>query len=304
MTEAISPASAPSPPSHPPALIARPPGWQSRMFLLLASILSLVVFWWAGGIFGMTRAAGFDGSLLVGPGPVGNVIATGVLVVATVALGTLLAGFVRPDAGLFAAAVGLTALSVRGQPVYATLHYADGPRVFLLLALELALLYAFLGAAWWALFSLQQQGRLHGDAVRDGLADAELPPNAGWMALLTHVVIMAAVVALIARAEDKKQVLAAVAIGSFAGAFFPYWQHGARPSAWYWAGPLVVGLAGYLLAYVNPPEGWELGRPGYQAGFLAALARPLPIDYASLGTAGALLGYWMRRRSLRDRVPG
>jgi hypothetical protein len=288
----------------PAGVVARPPGWQSRTFLLAACLLSLAVFWWAGGAAGVAREYGFDGSLLVGPGPVGNVIATGVLIVVTVALGTLLAGFVRPDAGLFAAAVGLTALSVRGRAVYSVLHHGDGPRVFLMLAAELVLLYAFLGAAWWALFSLRRRGRLHGDAVRDGLPDAELPPNAGWVALLSHAVIMAAVVILVARSEDKKQVLAAVALGSFAGAFFPYWQHGARPSVWYWTGPLVVGVAGYLLAYVNPPLGWEIGRPGYRAGFLAAMARPLPLDYASVGTAAALLGYWMRRRSLRDRVPG
>lgn len=272
--------------------------------LLAACVLSLSVFWWASGASGISRESGFDGSLLAGRRPVGSLVVTGALIGVTVVLGTLLAGFVRPDAGLFAAAVGLTALSLRGRPVYTVLHDSDGPRVFLLLAVELVLLYVFLGAAWLALFSLQRQGRLRGDAVRDGLADAELPANAGWAGLLSHVVIMATAVLLIARSEDKTQVLTAVAIGSIAAAFFPYWQHGARPSAWYWIGPLVVGLAGYLLAFLIPPQGWEIGRPGYPAGFLAALARPLPLDYASVGTAGALLGYWMRRRSLRDRMPG
>jgi hypothetical protein len=101
--------------------------------------------------------------------------------------------------------------------------------------------------------------------------------------------------------EDKKQVLAAVGLGAFAGAFFPYWQPGVRPAAWYWAGPLVVGLAGYLWAFIASPAGSVIGRAGIDGGFLAALARPLPLDYASLGTAGAILGYWMRRKSLRDR---
>lgn len=306
MADATSTASVtPAPAGEPPVTTtSRPPGWQSRTFLLLASVLSVALFWWAGGAFGIAREYGFDGSLLIGPGPFGNVVATGVLIVAAVALGTLLAGFVRPDAGLFAAAVGLMALSLRGRTMDAVLHYGTGRAVFLWLAVELVLLYAFLAAAWWALFSLQRQGRLHGDAVRDGLADAELPEHAGWIALLTQAVIMGAVVIVIAQAEDKKQVIAAVAIGAWAGAFFPYWQHGARPSAWYWTGPLVVGVAGYLLAYVNPPEGWGIGRPGYRAGFLAALVRPLPLDYAGVGTAAALMGYWMRRRSLRDRAPG
>lgn len=297
-------AATPAPDEPRAPVTSRPPGWQSRTFLLLACVLSIALFWWAGGAFGIAREYGFGGSLLVSPGPVGNLLATGVLVVAAVALGTLLAGFVRPDAGLFAAAVGLVTLSLRGRTMDAVLHYGEGPAVFLWLAAELVLLYAFLAAAWWALFSLQRQGRLHGDAVRDGLADAELPEHAGWIALLTQAVIMGAVVIVIAQTEDKKQVIAAVAIGAWAGAFFPYWQHGARPSVWYWTGPLVIGVAGYLLAYVNPPEGWDIGRPGYRAGFLAALVRPLPLDYAGVGTAAALMGYWMRRRSLRDRGTG
>jgi hypothetical protein len=109
-------------------------------------------------------------------------------------------------------------------------------------------------------------------------------------------------VALFAQSEDKKQVLAAVGIGSFCGAFFPYWKPGARPSVWYWPGPLIVGILGYVFAYVTiPREALFIGRPGLAGGFLAALARPLPLDYASIGTAGALIGYWMRRTSVRDR---
>lgn len=295
---------APPPAAEQPPVTARPPGWQSRTFLLLACVVACALFAWAGGLFGISRERGFDGSLLMSPGPMGNLLVTGVLTFAAVTIGTLVAGFVRPDAGLFAAAVGLTALSVRGGEIPDVLHDAGGRSVFLVLALELVLLYAFLGAAWWMLFTLQRKGRLHPDPVRDGLADVDLPENAGWSALMTHVLIMATAVVLIARSEDKKQVLAAVGLGSFLAAFFPYWHHAARPSAWYWSGPLAVGLAGYLLAYFIPPAGWEIGRPGYPAGFLAALARPLPLDYASLGTAGALLGYWMRRRSLRDRHGG
>ena len=31
-------------------------------------------------------------------------------------------------------------------------------------------------------------------------------------------------------------------------------------------------------------------------GILPALARPLPLDYATAGTAGALMGYWTSRK--------
>ena len=58
---------------------------------------------------------------------------------------------------------------------------------------------------------------------------------------------------------------------------------------WYWVGPILVGLIGYIGCYMNP-HGWELGQP---TGTFAPLARPLPICYASFGMAGALFGYWM-----------
>jgi hypothetical protein len=286
---------APTPPEH----VSNP--W-SRWIVLGVAVLMYVVFSWVGGRVGIAKVNGFNGSLLASPGPFMNWIATAVLVAGGVAVGTILAGGVRPDAGLFAAAIGLLALSNRGRPVYAILHDTGGNRgAYLLMVLELVLLYVLLGVCWFVLYSMRTSGRLRHDAHHDGLADVELPAGAGWTATITHVAIMAIVVLLLAQSEDKKQVILAIGIGSFAGAFFPYSQHGARPSVWYWAAPLGLGVFGYLAAWFSPPTGIEVGRPGLAGGFLAALARPLPLDYASVGTAGALLGYWMRRSSLRDR---
>jgi hypothetical protein len=274
----------------------------SRWILLGVSVLLYILFSWVGGHMGMTKVQGFNGSLLGSPGPLANMVVTAVLIAGGVAMGTVLAGGVRPDAGLFAAAVGLLALSNRGRPVYAVLHDAGGSRsAYLLMATELILLYVILGGCWFVLYSMRPGDRLRHDAAHDGLVDVELPSGAGWSAMITHVAIMAVVVLLLAQSEDKKQVILAIGIGSVAGAFFPYSQHGARPSVWYWAAPLVLGLFGYLVAWLAPPTGIELGRPGLNGGFLAALARPLPLDYASVGTAGALLGYWMRRSSLQEK---
>ena len=38
-----------------------------------------------------------------------------------------------------------------------------------------------------------------------------------------------------------------------------------------------------------------------RGSLLAPLSRPLPLDYASVGPAGALIGYWMSRRWHRTR---
>src|SRR5687768_12183178 len=121
--EAIS---SPPAPLERSAVMARPPGWQSRTFLLVACVLACALFAWAGGAFGISRERGFNGSLLMSPGGVDNVLVTGVLILAAVVVGTLLAGFVRPDAGLFAAAIGLTALSGRGGAIPDVLHDASG----------------------------------------------------------------------------------------------------------------------------------------------------------------------------------
>lgn len=285
-------------------VISRSSGW-SKWMLVGAMALFYVAFSWVGGLVGMDHSRGFDGSLLVSPGAFTNALVTAVLVAAGVAAGTVVVGGVRPDAGLFVAAVGLLALANRGGSITSVLHDTAGVRAtYLLLAIELILLYVILGACWFVLFSFRQNGRMPHDAVRDGLADVELPAGAGWSAAITHIALMAVFVCILAQSEAKKQVVLAVGVGSFAGAFLPYWRHGARPSVWYWAAPLALGLFGYLFAWISPPAGIEIGRPGFGTGgggFLVALARPLPLDYASVGTAGALLGYWMRRKSLHER---
>jgi hypothetical protein len=293
-------AAAPQPSDSP---LVRRPAWQSKWLLPAAAAVAYAGAWWVAGRLEVSSAHGFDGSLLAGGNVVANLIVAAVTVAAAVAMGTIVAGSIRPDAGLFAAGFALLALGNRGRTTVTVLHDAGGDRsIFLLLALELLILYALLGAAWWVIHRMQQTGRLHTDAARDGLADVRLPANAGWHALANQILIAAVVVIFIAQTEEKKQVVAAIGIGAFMGAFFPYWRHGPRPSIWYWAGPLAVGLPGYLFAFALPPVGIEIGRPDLNAGgILGSLARLLPLDYASMGTAGALLGYWMRRTSLRER---
>jgi hypothetical protein len=279
------------------------PAWQNKWLVPGVAVLSYAASWWVAGRLRISHAHGFDGSLLATGQALINVVVAAAVVLAAGTVGTIIAGGVRPDAGLFAAAFALLALGNRGRTVTTVLHDANGASsIFLLLALELLILYALLGAIGWVLLRMQQTGRLHPDAARDGLVGLKLSPSAGWQALASQIVITAVVVIILAQSEDKKQAVAAAGIGAFMGAFFPYWQRGVWPSVWYWTGPLVVGLLGYLFAFLSPPLGVEIGRPDLNGGgILGALVRPLPLDYASMGTAGALLGYWMRRTSLRDR---
>jgi hypothetical protein len=58
-----------------------------------------------------------------------------------------------------------------------------------------------------------------------------------------------------------------------------------------------VAIIGYVLALVGGAP--KVG--GMPAGAIPALARPLPLDYAAIGTAGSLLGYWTSRKWLHER---
>jgi hypothetical protein len=275
---------------------------RNRLLLTLAATVACVMFWFAGAWFGMPEHRGYEASLALQSKPAAHLMLTGIVLCAATAVGTAVAGSIRFDAGLFAAAVGLAALRVRGGPMRAVTQAAPGRGVFLVMAVELLVLGALLGLAWFGLWLMYRRGRHAGDALRDGLQDQPHAPGERVFALVAQAASMAVLVLLLARTDETKQVLAAVAVASFAATLIAYAISPVRPSVWYWAGPVVVGIAGYLAAYSAwgsvPPVAWKSGAGG---SFLAPLARPLPLDYASLGTAGAILGYWTSRQWQRAK---
>ncbi|HZN67918.1 MAG TPA: hypothetical protein VFB66_21715 [Tepidisphaeraceae bacterium] len=271
---------------------------RNRLLLLTAMAVSCTLFWLSGRTFGIPEHVGYEDSLALQPSALLDMLVTGVTLLVCTALSTAIVGTVRFEAGLFAGAVGLTALSVRGGPVRYVLQEAGAPRIFLAMALELVVLYGFLGLAWLGLWRLHRAGRLAGDETHDGLKDREHPLNDRLYALGTQVGAMLLLMLFFTRTDEKKQVLWAVFLSSYLATLLAYAMSPVRPSAWYWCGPLVVGAFGYVAAYLkwrgmDDAVHW---RAGIGEGFWAPLGRPLPLDYASLGTAGALLGYWMSRR--------
>ena len=186
--------------------------------------------------------------------------------------------------------------------MHAVTQAAAGRDVFLAMAVELIVLGALLGLSWFGLWLLYRRGRLTGDALRDGLRDQPHAPGERVFALLVQAGVMAVLVLLLARTDEKKQVLAAVAIASFCATLVAYAVSPVRPSVWYWAGPILVGVVGYLAAYGSWPSIPALAmKSGVGGPRLMPLARPLPLDYASLGTAGAILGYWTSRQWQRAK---
>ena len=275
---------------------------RNRLLLLAAATCSAALFWLGGWWFGIPHYPGFEASLALQPHPVAALLLAGVMLALSVTICTGIAGTVRFDAGLFTACIGMTALSIRGGPVRFVYQSAFGRSAALAMAVELVVLYAFLGLAWFGLVLLYRRGKLLGDALRDGLEDQPHLPGERVSAAGMQAAAMAVGMLLLARTDDQKQALAAVFVSSFLATLVAYAFNPVRPSVSYWAGPLAVGVVGYVAAYLN----WGRGSPslwkaGLAAGFLAPFARPLPLDYATLGPAGAIVGYWMSRRWQRTK---
>ncbi len=211
---------------------------------------------------------------MVQPSPIIALLITAVgLIVASLLLSAL-HGSDDPADALFGAAAGLAALSWRGGPMTDVLQNST-LAVFLALDLELLLLALMLGGCWWMLRRIRP-GRY-------------FPGESDWNERLTATAVAIAItfacMYLLAQTDAKKQVLAAVGISSFVGAAAAYSIFEMTTIECYIAAPIIVGLIGYLLAYFIPGA-WHIGHTGQP------LAYPLPLDYASMGPVGALLGYW------------
>jgi hypothetical protein len=282
-------------------------GSRSKALLALGIAVSAVCFWFVGRLFHVPRYAGFSGSLLAEPGWLVGLIVVSVTLLVAVLLATLIAGTIRFDAGLFCAAAGMVALSGRGGRMGDVLRgsaatTAGTPTVFVVLAVELVVLYAIVSIAWSVLWGLHKNGYLKADEFRDGVEDTDEPSIFKASALAMQIGVMTLVLLLLGQTDAKVQAVAAVSVSSFAGACAGYYLYPISPSPWLWIGPLFVGTAGYVLAYFGLGAGDDAWRSGQLAHALAPLARPLPLDYATAGPAAAILGYWMSRKWHRQRM--
>jgi hypothetical protein len=275
---------------------------RNRLLVIFSVLLCALLFWWAGGLLHIPLRAGYGGCLLSQPNPILSLVVALVLLMAGVIVGTALAGGVHSDAGLFSAAAGLLALSMRNGNMGDVLRGGAGRWTFAIIAAELLILGFFLLMGGSLLNTLRTSGWIKDDSQRDGLKDLETSLAAKVQALGAHAIVTALAVGLIAQSDDKEQVVAAVMIGSYLASLASHSLFPVGQSAWLWCGPLVAGLAGYMLAAMSAGvSDWRIGLVGDHLG--ASLARPLPLDWAGAGTIGALAGYWTSRRWMRARQP-
>lgn len=278
---------------------------RTKLLMAAGLCVAMAVFTFLSRTFHVPASPGYSASVLRDGPWVMNLVVVAAGLVGSVAVTSLIVGRVRFDAGLFCAAVGMLVLSIRGGTMTQVLqaHAADaGTGAFVSLAVELIVLYALVAVCWSALWSLHRGGWLNADEFRDGVEDTDEPLLFKVLGMLMQVGVMGLVVLLLAQTDQKAQVIAAVAAGSFLGAWAAYMMYPISPSPWLWVGPMLVGAVGYLLAYLNVPADDPNLRIGVLQYPLAPLARPLPLDYATAGPAGALLGYWVSRRAHRQRV--
>ncbi len=267
--------------------------------LVLGSVLCLLSCQGIANAVGLPVQPGFSGSLLCGGSPLLSILMSVLAIAASLVVGAIVAGPIGVEASVLCAMIGLAALSVRCGPITPVLQYASGRGVFLALAVELALLGAAVGGGWWLLEQMAKaaaQGfpRL---AVPTEVTDATTGQKFG--ALGVGVGVTAACELILVQLPAGKQAMCGVVIASYLGAWAAYSYLPLAEGAWYWSAPTVVGLVGYLFAFF----GNDGGATGELHGWLAALARPTPLDYASVGTAAALLGHWSNRRLAGSDAP-
>lgn len=302
MTRAAAMEEQPGPPNAPTDAAATggtifTPYRRTQFFVVIASIVCFLLFWWAGRARAIPQEKGFEASLLQQPNWLLDFVATYVLFGVCLIVGTLIAGWTWFFAGLFAANVGLIAFSARGGSIryvlFRAASHGSAQGVYLTLALELCLLFIPVALAW--VYFWRQYQRLL-PLPKD--AEAEHPDHSlPVFAVLAQIAITGALAMLLLATESKQQVLVSLFLSGLIGtALADYVAPHRKAPAWYWIGPLAVGLIGYVLAYMSATA-WTNGGP---LGALAPLARPLPLDYASAGAAGTLLGYWLAAE--RERV--
>jgi hypothetical protein len=262
--------------------------WSGRFRLTVGVVACYAIFWWGSVATGVPAVHGTGGSLLSQPAPLVAMLATGAGILICAVVGRLIVGHLpigndlQCEGGLLAATLGMLALVFRLGPVSYALFYMDDPQAYVLLAAELAMVYVVVGFCWMVLFWL---------TPTSGSA-APSPAAVGLAATGTHVVVMAACMVFLCQSTATAQGVAAVGISALLASMAAHTAFPVRSSGWFLLGPAIVGVIGYLVAFMYS-QGLAIGFP---EGPMAALARPTPLAYASAGPAGAIFGYWTAYR--------
>lgn len=250
-----------------------------RLVIWGSAAVALVVFWFAGEWFGIPYVRGYAASLLQGSA-VANVIVVAVIYLAIVAAAGALLGRVRPGIGVFAAAFGLAAISLRGGTVSDLLrdHGASAAYGMMLGETVLLAVVAMLGMMA-ARFLAPPPPLAEVNDQTPQITDKLL--SVGLQTAVTIVLML-----VLGQSDAKGQALAAVGAASMVATLIAdnMLPVGFTPFAV--IAPFIAALAGYLWAMTT----------GGDTDPANALATALPLDYAGFGVAGTMLAHWMSQQ--------
>lgn len=275
----------------------------TRLMIAIMTVICCVIFTYGARWVHWPSEPGFHGSMAQAPMAIGGFLVALVLLILCTILSTFVLRRRYFPAGLMVATAGLTTWAVRGGTSTYVLFNADnsgaGPRVFLQLLGELIVLFAVIGGLWnvvWMSHATTRRASQPPDIIGDEAAvraaaarAAKEESRSTGPALIVQAAVMTVVIWILVATPQKKQVLVAVFIaGAVSTALAESVFADRSASRWYWIGPLASGAFGYIASYFSP-AGMEFGN---LSGIFGAMAHVLPLDYASVGCAGALLGYW------------
>ncbi len=249
-------------------------------------------------------------SILTRSGSIGMFVQAAALAGIAGAVATIMAGRRVPEAGTFAAAIGLAVVSLRGSTAtQLLLSCADIPGISQrLLALKLAgeTLVWFV-IVLFAMFVSVQVGRWYFSA--DGRTPVTIGGTAtrreGIRHTITTCMVGLLVMSLLSaglheRSIQHGQVCFVIALSVAAGVYVAFRCGPVDSPLWSILAVPAIAVLGYLWAAIRPPS---VGLPPNLPS--SHFLRALPIQYVSVGTAAALVTYWYaRRRGIGFPPPG
>jgi succinoglycan biosynthesis transport protein ExoP len=260
------------------------------LIVLLGSWMAFSAAWGTPGLHRVKvmpkgRLVSPDAALPIQEEPVAMLMAGCGLLVAAVVSGTRIRP-PRQEVALMAICCMLMIAAFYGG-VTDILWMAQRPGISVSLMAEAILLFASVLCAWAVVGWLSPSQ----------LIDPDDKPAMGDIALgvFAQASTMAAMMILLSRWQTRGECMAVTAFSSCLAAMLACVISSVRSSTSLWLSPLVVALFGYVCA--------AAAAHGVHVGMLIALARPLPMDYASMGPIGAVLGFWIARSATRISLP-
>lgn len=214
----------------------------------------------------------------------GGVIATAVLMPVLAIVATAILGRLRPEAGVFCAALGLIALPSRGGDLRNTLLDAGSYSVFIIMAVEQVLLWGIVAGT---LLSVERLGGLLGAKFTEAEADETTADR------VTVVISQAAAVLIlmifVGQSPLKGQAMAGIGVVGVCSALAIHQSYRVAGAIWYVSGTMLASVVAYVGCRFTA-GGVAIGDV---SGLFAGPARSLPLHYASIGVAGTIYGYWI-----------